>query len=124
MQDWYLIIAIIVTLIILMIIAKYVIENRKLTSENEDLKKLNGVSQSNYLKLRKDMDDCLKIKFADENIMYYVRCINDPRKKVCKDTGSSNDICRSRFQDCSKMRGILEADPVAIKRMEMLNFGV
>lgn len=124
MNDWSLIAMVIIAFLTIFIVSKYSVDNLKLLMENSDLKRLNQSMKSNYDKLKSNMDECLKIKFADENIMYYTRCINDPRKKVCKDTNDNKGICRARFQDCNKMRGIIENDPVAVYRMKLLNEGI
>lgn len=65
-----------------------------------------------------------KIKFADENIFNYIRCINIPQAPTCAPANRSNDpnkgiICRSRQIDCNKLKLVLENDPVAVNRMKV-----
>ena len=122
MNDWSIIIMSVVILLALLIALKYTAENQVLRMKNHDLKKIHDVSGINVRKLEMALDECLKIKHADENIMYYTRCINDPRKNVCKVVDSNNqDYCSARFMDCNKFKGIVESDPVAIQRMKFLN---
>lgn len=124
MNEWTIIWVSFIVLIFMIIIGKYSYDNIKLQNDYTDLKKQHIRLKNIYQDLQKNYKSCLDIKFADENILYYVRCINDPRKEVCKSSTSNSNICRSRLEECNKMRGIIENDPVAVYRMQMLNQGI
>jgi len=60
-----------------------------------------------------------KIKFADENLFQYLRCLNVPQSPTCAPTGTGGTVCRSRLIDCNKYKLVLENDPVAVERMKV-----
>lgn len=86
------------------------------------------ISVNDYESLKKELTDVkkranelAKIKFADENIFNFIRCINIPQSPTCASVGngSRETVCRSRQIDCNKLKLVLENDPVAIERMKV-----
>lgn len=65
-------------------------------------------------KMRYEIDQLNKIKFADENVFTLLKCINSPRQQVC-----NNGVCRSRFVDCTKFADLVLNDPVAKYRLTL-----
>ena len=85
-----------------------------------EIQKENLDLQSQLNNLKRSYKDCQAIKFADENIFSYIRCINVPRKPVCKAENTGGEICRSRQIDCNKFKLYVLDDPVAILRMKLI----
>ena len=89
---------------------------------NQDKKEL--VANINDLQqqlatLQRTYKNCQDIKYADENIFNYIRCINVPAKPVCTNSGSGASVCRSRQIDCNKFRTYVLNDPIAMFRMKL-----
>lgn len=79
-------------------------ENKRILNENAELKNVN-----------KKLSD---IKFADENIFKFIRCINIPQAPVCAETATGT-VCRSKLINCNDYKLVLLNDPVAIERMKV-----
>jgi hypothetical protein len=90
------------------------------TSHKDSVLKENETLKRELSKLRVAYDNCQDVKFADENIFNYVRCINVPRTPVCKPVSSGGDVCRSRLIDCDKFKLYVLDDPIAMFRMKMM----
>lgn len=100
------------------------------TRKSEDLDNL-YIEKSRLIsensKLKYDIEQLNKIKFADENIFTLIKCINSPKKQVCTEgnqTGGGTEeggerICRSRFVDCTKFKRFVEDDEVASYRLRL-----
>jgi len=70
-------------------------------------------------RLQSENEKLSKIKFADENIFQFLRCLNVPQSPTCAATGTGGTVCRSRLIDCNKYKLVLENDPVAVERMKV-----
>jgi len=83
----------------------------------DDYKSLN----EELVGVKKRANDLAKIKFADENIFNFIRCINIPQSPTCAPVGdgSGETVCRSRQINCNKLKLVLENDPVAVERMKV-----
>ncbi len=91
------------------------------TRKSEDINSLyNEKSQlmAENSKLKYDIEQLNKIKFADENVFTLIKCINSPRKQICTPENGST-VCRSRFVDCTKFKRFVEDDPVASYRLKL-----
>lgn len=86
-------------------------DNQKVSQREKQILEQNRI-------LRENNDYLQKIKFADENIFDFMRCINIPRTPACKSVDDSG-ICRSRQIDCNKIKLVLENDPIAVERMKI-----
>jgi hypothetical protein len=95
--------------------------NIKLNQDLNDCSKKLNVKTDELTDLNDKYNACLNIKFADENIFSYIKCINVPRKKVCKNIGQGGETCQTRLTDCTKFRDIIMNDPVALNRIKLLN---
>lgn len=89
---------------------KNIVENHNLQNEIDLLKKEN-----------KELRD---IKYADDNIFQFIRCINIPQYPICSaanksDTKSGGVVCRSKQINCDWFKLVLENNPVAVERMKM-----
>ena len=115
----FLIIAIIVLFVALLRSGhKYQVEK----NEKEYLKKRVKQIRERFVDLKQQNKLCRDIKFADENVFAFVRCINQPKKEICKKTPDGNQVCRSRLVECSKFRMILEQDPVSMARLQLATY--
>ena len=113
-------IILLVTIIILFTLYLLRIGHQYQTIKKDNEKVSNGekkILEQNRV-LRENNDYLQKIKFADENIFDFMRCINVPRTPACKDVDNSG-ICRSRQIDCNKIKLVLQNDPIAVERMKI-----
>lgn len=114
-------------LIITFIIAFFTIYLLRIGNQYDQIKKKNRIDTLNKQQLldqnktlKENNEYLQKIKFADENIFDYIRCINIPRTPGCRTVDDNTSaICRSRQIDCNKMRLVLENDPIAVERMKI-----
>lgn len=100
---------------------------------NHDIHK--SVEENNQLTstislLKKENADLRAIKYADDNIFQFIRCINIPQYPICSptdpntdptkgsDPGSGGVACRSKQINCNWFKLVLENDPVAVERMK------
>jgi hypothetical protein len=124
MTNISLIIVIIVLVIILVIV--FLIYNARKQYQYDELAKqklvlatTNDTNTTDMAKLQTAYKNLLDIKFADENIFKFIRCINIPQSPVCARTGTGGTVCRSKLIDCNKFKLVLENDPVAVERMKL-----
>jgi hypothetical protein len=94
-------------------------QHTELVKSNSALIQTNTNTADDLTNLRKEYQKLLDIKFADENIFKFIRCINIPQSPVCARTGTGGTVCRSKLIDCNKFKLVLENDPVAIERMKL-----
>jgi hypothetical protein len=87
--------------------------DRQKNSCHDELSRL----RTRNTQLEKDIQTALDVKYADENIFAYLKCLNSPRTQVCNDTPDGGRVCRSRLMDCSRFKGIVFNDPVASARI-------
>lgn len=120
---WSNIILILFFFILIIIFAVYVARKNnqwdKLVEKQSTLINQHESSEADIAKLRSDNKKLLAIKFADENIFKFIRCINIPQSPVCASTGTGGSVCRSKLIDCNKFKLVLLNDPVAVERMKI-----
>ena len=86
-----------------------------------DIAKKNQSLQNEIDSLQKINKDLQDIKFADDNIFQFIRCINIPQYPICSSTDptSGGVVCRSKQINCDWFKLVLENNPVAVQRMKM-----
>lgn len=112
-----------ILLIIIAILFYYQLRSTYLLRESyvdvDDLKEQNRKMKKTLDEVVDNYKRCIDIKEADENIFDLVRCINAPRKEVCKETGDGK-VCRTRIIECNKFKNLVIQNPVAVDRMKMV----
>jgi len=97
---------------------KYQVEK----NEKEFLKKRMKQIRERFAYIKEQSKLLRDIKFADENVFAFLRCINQPKKEVCKTNEKGEQVCKSRLIECSKFRMILEQDPVSMARLQLATY--
>ena len=109
----------IIIVIFIIYIARKQNQYDKLLESKSDLTNTNETKLNEIAKLKAINKKLLAIKFADENIFKFIRCINIPQTPVCVATGTGGSVCRSKLIDCNNFKLVLFNDPVAVERMKM-----
>ena len=91
----------------------------KISKAKSNLANLNESTSTEIARLEAENKKLLQIKFADENIFKFIRCINIPQAPVCVATDTGGTVCRSKLIDCNNYKLVLLNDPVAVERMKI-----
>lgn len=110
---------IIVVSLLLILLFRNKVKYRNSSRLNDDLETENEKLSKELKRSKKQIDLLQKIKNADENIFDFIRCINIPQVKTCREI-DNGQVCRSRQINCNHLKLLLEDDPIAKLRMKRM----